>query len=338
MDCGAILVSRRPGSRAFSISSTTDTAGISLVGLGGLSHVGASRNHSLKQAGVVAALVAEARTLGSVTRRSDGLLQTGNEILIAVSGMGLAAAGRAAGALVEAGVGALISWGLAGGLDPKLPAGTICLPSEVISDDGALFETNPHWRELVSAAVSDLPVVHGALLSRSYSLDSVAEKAAAFRATAALAVDMESLAIADVAARHGLPFMAVRVIVDTAADAVPRSVAAASASGQVALGRLLSGVLQSPRELPALWCLGVRYRKAVRSLKMWRARKCWHPSHCRPRLRRELHEGVGHRRFRVCRRGRCQSVDQGRLDGAGPGARWLQPQQSRVTGRRGRRG
>ncbi len=221
----------------------------------------------MKQAGVVAALVAEARTLGPTTRRGDGLLLTRNEILVAVSGMGLTAAGLAAGALVEAGAGALVSWGMAGGLDPELPAGTICLPLNVISDEGASFETNPHWRSLVDAAVGARGVVHGALLSRPRPLDSIANKASAFRSSAALAVDMESLAVADVAARHGLPFIAVRVIVDTAADELPQSVAAASRGGQVSIGRLLARLLRAPQDIPSLWRLSMRYRTAMRALE-----------------------------------------------------------------------
>jgi hypothetical protein len=78
---------------------------------------------------------------------------------------------------------------------------------------------------------------------------------------------MESLAVADVAARHGLPFIAVRVIVDTASDQLPQSVAAASTTGQVALGRLLGGLLRSPQDLPDLYRLAMRYRIAIRSLR-----------------------------------------------------------------------
>ena len=221
----------------------------------------------MKQAGVVTALVAEARTLGPTTGRSDGLLLTRDDVLVAISGMGLKAAGRAAEALVDGGAGALVSWGLAGGLSPRLPAGTICLPLEVISEDGVSFATDPHWRALVDAAVGARGVIHGRLLSRPRALDSIANKAAAFAATAAMAVDMESVAVADVAARHGLPFIAVRVIVDTASDQLPAAVAAAAAAGQVALGSLIEGLLRSPQELPAVCRLAFRYRKAMRALQ-----------------------------------------------------------------------
>ena len=49
----------------------------------------------------------------SVTARADGTL-------VAIAGMGGTAAAAAACKLVEAGAAALVSWGMAGGLDPAL--------------------------------------------------------------------------------------------------------------------------------------------------------------------------------------------------------------------------
>ena len=50
----------------------------------------------MSRAGVVAALDMEARSLGLRTRRHDGLFEVGDGILVAVSGMGRAAAVAAA--------------------------------------------------------------------------------------------------------------------------------------------------------------------------------------------------------------------------------------------------
>ncbi len=77
---------------------------------------------------------------------------------------------------------------------------------------------------------------------------------------------MESTAVAQVAATHGLPFIAVRVIVDTAGDTVPGSVVAASAAGQVQIGRLICGLALSPADIAPLVRLARRYRIAIRSL------------------------------------------------------------------------
>jgi adenosylhomocysteine nucleosidase len=187
--------------------------------------------------------------------------------LLAVSGMGAALAAIAARNLIDAGAAALMSFGLAGGLDPLLSAGTIVLPSEVISRGGARFSTSRSWREQLCAAIAkQRPVAEGALLTSPQPIGAVAEKAAAFRETGAVAVDMESLGVAEVSAAHNLPFIAVRVIVDTAADVLPRAVVAASREGQVNILRLIGGLAVTPLDLIALIRLARAYRAATRSL------------------------------------------------------------------------
>jgi adenosylhomocysteine nucleosidase len=221
----------------------------------------------LSRAGVVAALDLEARSLRPRTRRRDGLFEVGDGTLVAVSGMGRAAAVDAAGALVAAGATALVSWGLAGGLDPKLQAGTICLPCLVVSRDGATFATDLHWREILTAAIGRrLSVAGGTLLTSAAAIESVAGKAAAFGETGAVAVDMESAGVAQIAALHKIPFVAVRAIVDTAGDSLPSAVKAAGTEGRVRLARLILGIASSPREIAPLLRLANRYRAAARAL------------------------------------------------------------------------
>jgi adenosylhomocysteine nucleosidase len=221
----------------------------------------------LTAVGVVAALAAEARALGPAVRRIGDVSQLRNGSLLSVSGMGAIAAEGAAAKLIEAGACALMSFGLAGGLDPALPAGSMIFPNEVISRGGAGFLTAAAWRGRLSAAVHGLgPVCAGKLLTSAQAIESVAAKAAAFRDTGAVAVDMESLAVAQVAAAHRVPFVSVRVIVDTAADELPRAVMAASASGQVRIWKLLGAIALDPTELGALLRLAGRYRTATRRL------------------------------------------------------------------------
>ncbi len=226
---------------------------------------------SMKGLGVVAALSVEARTWGEARRRPDGLSSLTDGTLVALSGMGPAAATTAAQALIDAGASSLMSFGLAGGLDPDLRAGSIVLPSAVISADGARFPISAEWRArlvavLAGARAAEGPLIAGALLSSERAIDTLEAKAAAFMATGAVAVDMESLAVAKVAAGHSLPFIAVRVIVDTAADVVPRAVVAASVGGQVRIGRLLGELALAPVECLAMIRLARRYRVASRAM------------------------------------------------------------------------
>jgi hopanoid-associated phosphorylase len=228
-------------------------------------------------AGIVCALAAEARALRPITRPGAPCAVLADGSLLIVSGMGGAAAAAGARVLIAAGATALASFGLAGGLDASLRAGAICLPCEVVGLDGTGVATTAHWRVRVeSALLARYPVASGRLLSTDRAIASIDEKAALHRSTAAVAVDMESLAIAQVASTHGLPFIAIRVIVDSAADNLPRAVAAAAdKTGQLNIWRLLGALARAPAELAPLLRLGSRYRAASRSLSAVAGAGAW---------------------------------------------------------------
>ena len=78
---------------------------------------------------------------------------------------------------------------------------------------------------------------------------------------------MESLAIAEIAHTHQLPFIAIRVIVDSAVDALPRAVtAAADSEGHLQVWRIMGALARAPADLAPLMRLAQRYRAANRSL------------------------------------------------------------------------
>jgi hopanoid-associated phosphorylase len=218
--------------------------------------------------GIVAALADEARHLRPTTQRRQALASLADGTLLAVSGIGYTAATLGARALIDAGATALMSWGMAGGLDPALIPGTIFLPSKVISREGTVLPATRYWRDRLSAAIAaHCPVTCGTLLTSPQVIGSVAAKARAFRETGAAAVDMESLAVAEVARIRGLPFIAVRVIVDTAEDVLPQGlVAAATSAGGLQIWRLIRSLALAPADLAALIRLARRYRVASRSL------------------------------------------------------------------------
>ena len=240
--------------------------------------------------GVVAALRAEARALRPAL--TDEEAAEGHRMLLQISGVGAAAATRAAEQLMRAGAGALISWGVAGALDPAMPTGALCLPRAVLEPAGLQgaagaagvglasgagvgvgagvgFATSAPWRGALRAALGHRNpcISEGTLLSGlDEALATPAAKRAAHLATGAVAVDMESVAIARVAARAALPFLVVRTVVDAASDAIPRSIVRASRAGPVSIGRLAAGLLAAPADLLDLWRLGRRYRAALQRL------------------------------------------------------------------------
>ncbi len=221
---------------------------------------------------MVAALAAEARALGRATPAQDGLARLHDGTLVAVSGMGCTAAARGAVRLVDAGARALVSFGLAGALDPALPPGAIIVADTVLLEGGGRsLSAAQRWGERVRESLVALgvgPLERGRLLTSPRLLAAAADKADAFQRTRAAAVDMESFAIAEVAEVHGLPFLAVRVVVDRAADELPRALEEVTdSSGVLSLGRLLGRVLCAPSSLRPVLRLGRRYRAARRSLR-----------------------------------------------------------------------
>lgn len=225
----------------------------------------------MKPIGIVSALAAEARTLGPAERHGTELCRLSEGAWLAVSGIGRAAAASAARRLVLAGASALASYGMAGGLDPTLICGAVLLPEEIAALGGgrcdARWPTSREWRQRLRSALPESCIVcGGSLLTSERPLGRPDTKAAAWRQTSAAGVDMESAAIAEVAAQAGLPFIALRVIVDTAADELPAAVIAASGGGRLRIGRLLGALAQAPGEVAALIRLSARYRIASQVL------------------------------------------------------------------------
>jgi len=225
--------------------------------------------------GIVAALEAEAHALGTARRHADRVLRLHDGALLGISGIGAEAAAHAAYRLVDAGVQGLVSWGMAGALDPALRAGDLVLPSAVITPNVAPISMSAGWRDwlaerlaetLAHSRAAQIAICHGVLLTSPVAIDTVAAKAAALRTTLAVAVDMESAAVATVAMDRGLPCIAVRAIVDTAADCLPRAVLAASRAGQVRIASLARELVRSPRDVAPLLRLVGRYRAAKRTL------------------------------------------------------------------------
>lgn len=96
---------------------------------------------------------------------------------------------------------------------------------------------------------------------------TVAEKAELYALTGALAVDMESMGVAEVAQRHGLPFMVLRAVCDRATLALPRAaLMAVTETGRVDLGAVTRAVLRYPQDIGRLVRLGVANRVAMAAL------------------------------------------------------------------------
>jgi len=111
-------------------------------------------------------------------------------------------------------------------------------------------------------------LVQGPIAHAVEMLTTPEAKARARAASGALAADMESYGVAEVAAARALPFTALRVIADTSEDALPSvAVAAATPDGRINVMKSLLGALMHPGQIPELIRLGRRTDLAREQLR-----------------------------------------------------------------------
>jgi adenosylhomocysteine nucleosidase len=163
----------------------------------------------------------------------------------------------------------VISFGVAGGLDPSLKSGDVVVATEVTAGDARWFAgLSLAEDQIANLAMGGRRIVRGGLAGVEEVVVAQAGKAALRSETGAAAVDMESHIAAAYAAEAGLPFAALRVISDPASRALPALARAAiKANGEVDLRKIFRGVVQNPRTLRALVSTGIDFNRALKSLR-----------------------------------------------------------------------
>lgn len=163
----------------------------------------------------------------------------------------------------------VISFGVAGGLDPTLKSGDIVVATEVLAGDTRWLAGSALNEELIAnAALGRRRVVRGGLAGVEQVVAGIAKKAALWMETGAAAVDMESHVAAAYAAEAGVPFAALRVISDPANRALPALARdAIKPNGDIDLRLVLRGVARNPMTLRSLVSTGIDFNRALRSLR-----------------------------------------------------------------------
>ena len=116
----------------------------------------------------------------------------------------------------------VLSVGYAGGTDPVLKTGDLVLASEIRSETPTdHFKTDPKAREMVERLIREerVPYKTGPLVTL-WKMAGPEEKKA-WQQKGLLAVDMETAAIAAVAAKQRVPFVSLRTIFDTLNEELP---------------------------------------------------------------------------------------------------------------------
>ena len=163
----------------------------------------------------------------------------------------------------------VISFGVAGGLDPALKSGDVVVATEVLCGDARWLAGLALNDELIATvALGRRRVVRGCLAGVEQVVAARSGKAALRSETGAAAVDMESHIAAAYAAEAGLPFAALRVIADPASRALPAlAMNAIKPNGDIDLRKVLRGVARNPMTLRALVSTGIDFNRALKSLR-----------------------------------------------------------------------
>lgn len=204
-----------------------------------------------------------------------------------------AVSGRSAGhavVLIQAGIGreparrallaaahrlefcAAWSLGFAGGLTDQLNPGELVCPSTLLLDDGLSGRSIPaapaqaEVRAALSAA--GIPCRDGAVLTVDTPVRTPEAKREAHRRTGAVAVDMEAAGVVEAARELGIPWLAIKAIVDGVEDPLPEFMAGCTGPrGDIRWRGVLASLLAGGTRRRTLIRLGRASRRASRGLR-----------------------------------------------------------------------
>ena len=211
--------------------------------------------------GIVTGMAFEAQAVARAARRR------GLPAPPVAVGAGRAAAVDAAEDLVARGARGLISLGFCGGLAPGLAPGTAVLASRVVAADHAHVPTDHDLDAARRALVSVAGLTCRPLAHSDAPVSTADAKGRLAGRTGAAAVDMESDGVAAVAAGAGLPWLALRLVLDDAQEALPPAALAGFTPGRgTAVGPVMAALVGRPQDMPALMALARRRSAVTRAL------------------------------------------------------------------------
>jgi len=227
----------------------------------------------VKQLGIIAALPAEARCLAKQPDYHHALLSPqplSDHVFLSISGIGSEQAAKAATALIQHGVDALLSWGCAGALSADVQPGDLLLPQIIQPEASDALPTDHAWHAHLSGLFADTcKPVTDTLVSSTNIITEPAQKQALYQSSGAVAVDMESAAIAILAQDAHIPFMAIRAIADDVETSIPAYInTGMDMYGNIHPARILGLLLTHPASWLQLIRLGRQFSAAKATLSL----------------------------------------------------------------------
>lgn len=195
-----------------------------------------------------------------------------NAIVVVGAGNAALLSSRMNGALAEDfPIDRIISIGICGALNPSLRAGDIVVGTSAIYGLSQI-DADPSWRarlyDMLAPNVPTVRVSLGWFACSPTAVARLADKAALRKATGGDCVDEETFIAGSIAAAHGLPWAALRVVCDPASfELPPAALVHLKADGTNDMGAILESMASDPGEIPELIELYFYLRTAMVSLR-----------------------------------------------------------------------
>jgi len=167
----------------------------------------------------------------------------------------------------------VVSWGLCGGLDPRLRPGDLILGAEVVADEGAVRTDDAVTLSLAQRlGGAGVRVSVERLAASNAPVLTTAAKRDLRRASGAAAVDMESLIAGRYAREQRAPFAIVRAVSDPAErDLPPLVLKAVDSDGGIDAAAVIRELIRAPAQFMRLRAAARDSGAAFQALKRCRS-------------------------------------------------------------------
>lgn len=229
--------------------------------------------------GIVAALPQETKTLLPAAVKPLQTYSLGANAWVIAAGAGADNAARAAQWLLANGAEALLSWGLASGLNPALPACSVLLPQRIKVDRDSRLPGKPpslqyltvdkNWRRaLLDRLQAEFSPCSEDMLHCDHGVGGKQAKQDFHRQSAVCATDSCSAAVGWVARQAGVPFAVIRVVADPGSMSFPQVLPRViNANGRISLAKLLPALVLRPQDGGLLLKLALHSRAGLATLR-----------------------------------------------------------------------
>ncbi len=175
------------------------------------------------------------------------------------------------GKRLPAGTTGLVSFGVCGGLSPRVQVADLVFGT-FVTDGGSTHKADQDWFYTMAGRLT-FPH-HGAPVysTGKVGADTPAERHHLFSTSKAWTIDDESFAVGHLAATLGIPFAIIRSVSDDYLDAVPAATKnATNPDGSCNIDAVLQSLRADPSQMPNLAKVSVNYERALGTLRgAWR--------------------------------------------------------------------